>query len=383
MDWGSFLGTGRKALRNLAPIVPYEEAMIRVRAAGITTVEAYSKWQPRPPGMPFHPHRTYRRVWIGYGEFFGTGRRPRTTKVAFVAYAVASSFAQRAGITSRADYKAWDPKPPGVPHSPESVYEDEWQSWGSFLNTGRRPQRRLMTYLEAQHQAQSAGITSAQAYREWTKPEGMPSNPNRAYLNEWRGWGHFLGTKRSFRKTTLSYSEASSRARAAGIETAAQYSLIAATDPNLPRWPERVYGAEWRGWRGFLGTGGDKRRKNGRRTVFVSYAKASNWAKKNHITSAAAYFVASRPDGVPYDPVRAYETQWISWGEFLGTGRTAPQTEFLSFAAVRDIARAAGIKTSTEYRSWNPKPAGIPSNPNYAYPENWDGWPSFLGTKAA
>lgn len=89
----------------------------------------------------------------------------------------------------------------------------------------------------------------------------------------------------------------------------------------------------------------------------------------------------TRPSNIPSSPYTHKE--WVSWGDWLGTGR---DKIFLPFEDAREYVRGLGLKSSTEWKAWsksNSRPSDIPSNPNTTYTEwkdmaDWIGCPRFL-----
>ncbi len=100
------------------------------------------------------------------------------------------------------------------------------------------------------------------------------------------------------------------------------------------------------------------------------------------------------PKDIPADPSNVYAEEYISLGDFLGTGTVANiKKEFLSFEEARKYARKLKLKTNTEWRSYcngeisnKPiKPNNIPRNPDATYKrkdyqEKWANWSDFLGS---
>jgi hypothetical protein len=89
------------------------------------------------------------------------------------------------------------------------------------------------------------------------------------------------------------------------------------------------------------------------------------------------------PEGIPMAPDAAYKGDgWISWGDFLGTGkRRVAQT--VSFEKATEYARSLGCKSVKELHDYwkiHGRPQGIPRHPETAYRSaGWNGWSDFLG----
>ena len=61
--------------------------------------------------------------------------------------------------------------------------------------------KRSLPFEDAREFIQSECIGSRKQYTEWhktNKPKQIPRYPNRAYEEEWKGWNDFLGTNNSF-----------------------------------------------------------------------------------------------------------------------------------------------------------------------------------------
>jgi hypothetical protein len=92
------------------------------------------------------------------------------------------------------------------------------------------------------------------------------------------------------------------------------------------------------------------------------------------------------PSGLPkYPSKNSYGKDWISVGDFIGTGRIADQFKnFVSFKKAKEIIKKIKIKNSFEYNLMSKsgkRPLEIPSNPQKEYQnKGWKGWPDFLGT---
>jgi hypothetical protein len=72
---GDWLGTGTIANIN-RKYLDFETARAHVRALklkGYDEWDQYSKSGRKPPEIPYHPDRTYKQQWKGYGDWLGTG----------------------------------------------------------------------------------------------------------------------------------------------------------------------------------------------------------------------------------------------------------------------------------------------------------------------
>lgn len=153
----------------------------------------------------------------------------------------------------------------------------------------------------------------------------------------WVNWDVFLGTGRTppiARSRVLPYWQAQAAAREAGIRTHEQF-VAWTRSPGIPSRPAVVYAnSGWINWAEFLGT------------AWLPYAVVAAMARKARVSSRATHLQWDRPDGVPSNPELVYRGRgWVSWGEFLGTGRCKGwwQGNFIPYAEAKKRARAAGI----------------------------------------
>jgi hypothetical protein len=119
-----------------------------------------------------------------------------------------------------------------------------------------------------------------------------------------------------------------------------------------------------------------------RQTEFMSFTKARSLVRTQRLISVIEFKAWKRPMGMPSNPRSVYKTLgWISWGDFLGTRNTSPQTEFMSFAKARTLAQAQHFTSQVVFHAWK-KPMGMPSQPRSVYKTlGWINWFDFLGKK--
>jgi hypothetical protein len=97
-----------------------------------------------------------------------------------------------------------------------------------------------------------------------------------------------------------------------------------------------------------------------------------------------------KPDDIPAAPQRAYANRgWISWGDWLGTGRIASfKKQFDHFLKARAFVRGLRLQNQKEWFAYRAgmlkgkgkKPDHIPSNPNMTYiDKGWTNWADWLG----
>ena len=91
-----------------------------------------------------------------------------------------------------------------------------------------------------------------------------------------------------------------------------------------------------------------------------------------------------RPDDIPGNPARVYRSDWISLGDWLGTGTVASRLhQYRSFVEARTFVHTLGLKKTDDWRAYcqsGHKPDDIPANPNTVYKRDWQGTGDWLGT---
>jgi len=93
-----------------------------------------------------------------------------------------------------------------------------------------------------------------------------------------------------------------------------------------------------------------------------------------------------KPIDIPTNTYQIYNEEWISWGDFLGTGSIASQNRiFCSFIDARKYVQKLDLKNQKEWREYlikNKLPSKIPNDPASYYnkTKEWKGWGDFLGT---
>jgi hypothetical protein len=313
-SWGDFLGTNAQTPKRPRHYLSYEESSSLARSEGIKTPAEFLRWR-RPRGVPTKPHRFYEgKGWTSWEAFLGVPQRGyHLAAETLLTFDQCVRLVRAARLGSSKEFSRW-PRPPGVPARPHERYS-EWQGWPHFLGTDRTrptPPDKILLFPEVKKLARAAGIRTADEYRTWDRPDGVPSNPNVIYRSEWRGWKSFLGTKNFRRERFVTFSECRSLVRAAGIRTEAEFFAWGARPPNVPSSPAKFY-RQWRSWGLFLGT---STRTPVTRDTAMRYDELRAAARAAGIRTSADYFAWRRPSNAPAEPHRFYPN-WVSWDAFL------------------------------------------------------------------
>lgn len=162
---------------------------------------------------------------------------------------------------------------------------------------------------------------------------------------------------------------------------------------NIPYSPDTHFKSknEWISWGDFLGT--KKQQDNLKSLNYLSYNKAKKWIKDNliKINTIENWKQSVKenkiPEIIPNRPDRYYNNKnrgWISWGDFLGTGRISNKNiKFISYDESKKIIQSNNITCRQEWikNKIFLKNMNIPFDPNRVYKNNgWISWGDFFGT---
>lgn len=94
-----------------------------------------------------------------------------------------------------------------------------------------------------------------------------------------------------------------------------EYCKSGSRPKQLPLAPKVTYKNEWEGWGSWIGY-------NGRTKNFLNFEEARKIARTFNIRSFEDWVHFStkggRPINIPFMPKQIYESEWISWGDWLG-----------------------------------------------------------------
>ena len=379
---------------------PFAEAREFVRALKLKNQEEwrrYYKSTTRPSGIPTNPDKVYRTEWKGWGDFLGTGRIA-SQDMKFLSFDRAKEIVHSLGLKTQTEWKEYcksAKRPKDIPSNPGGTYRTEWKGWGDWLGTGSIADqyKTYRNFNAARSYIRSLGLKSQNEWREFVrsgkKPCDIPSNAPRTYKKEWKGMGDWLGTGTvaSYDKKFRSFSDARNFAHNTGLKSQSEWRKFCTSGErpaDIPSNPSDIYRNEWISWGDFLGTG----RVNFKDQEHRQFEKAKSFVRSLKLKSREEWlkYVTSgqKPSDIPADPYKLYKKEWISWGDFLGTGTIAPSDrQFIPFCAARDFVHGLKLNSMTEwirYCKSNQRPIAIPSNPNQVYEKDWISWGDWLGT---
>jgi very-short-patch-repair endonuclease len=210
----SYLSQGRLTVANgdLAQSenwLPFKSARRWARSLGLPSTTAYRKYVREhglPPGVPSAPEVVYETVWVDWNDFLGTNNE-RWRGRNWLAFEEARDWVAKSGIQTYADWNVAVKQkriPENIPRRPQNVYKNEWVSYPHWFgaNVVRGQRRAWRDFESARNWARHCGATCDREWRLLVKfgrvPRDIPTNPGKAYREQWRGLADWLGkdTKR-------------------------------------------------------------------------------------------------------------------------------------------------------------------------------------------
>lgn len=382
--------------------LPFEEAREYARnlgLAGSSEWRAFVKAKNIPSNIPKRPSNAYKNSgWVSIGDWLGTGRRRK----GYRNFDEAKKVAIALKFNTLGEWKnAYEKKliPNDIPKYPNQTYKDKgWISWGDFLGTGKVAShlKEYRKFQKAKDFVRTLGLKNTNDWKEYCNsgdlPDDIPRTPSQTYKDKgWNGMYDWLGKTEKGRKyeqrDLLPYNEAKKYAHSLKLKNWNAWRLHAKSGElpiKVPKDPKTAYQNKgWKNWGEWLGT----KSVSTHERIFLSFEESKKAIKKYGLQSQTEWrnFCKSnlRPDNLPVNPYKVYKDEWISWGDWLGTGKIANQNKhFLSFQEAKRFAITLGLRNEKDWRAWKKKgklPPNIPAKPEMIYKNNgWKGYVDFL-----
>lgn len=324
------------------------EAAEATRALGIRTHAQYRTRHREDSRLPSTPNHYYKVDWKSWYHFIG---KDKPLHYSTLAECIEVVF--RLGINNRTEYLARYKEDPCLPSNPNKAYANEWISWPQVF--GRVQPALYSNFAEAREAVHVLGIKSQLEYKILGKKDPrLPAAPHEFYKDEWQGFHHFVGKEKPEFYSTLS--EASDAVRALGIKNQSEYRVRRGEDPLLPSCPNEVYGSDWQGFHHFLGK---KKPEPFRTLVEVNEAVVAL-----RIKNVTEYRLRQREDPrLPTAPDELFKSEWESWLD------TCLPKNLSTLELLKHACKILQIKDSLQYRDERKKRKNLP-----AHPERLDGW---------
>lgn len=393
ISWGDFLGTGREADQyKTQHYLSYKDAKVYLSTLNFKSEEEFLNWCKTDKKPIFIPHKARRyyanRGWISMGDFLSNGN---THAKEWLPYEDAQKFVQSQNLCSQREYQSWcksDKRPLNIPTHPTETYIKEWTCWGDFL--GYKPKtshgEKIISFF-----LQSNNIDYK---RQYTFKDCRMTNPLpfdvAIFVNdklvaciEYQGVQHYLSVPYYGGDKALKENQIKDRIKREYCESNNIQLLIISYQQH-----DKIEDLTQQ----FLSTILNKSNLNifGRELIefnpdWLSFEDAKKSIKYLNLTQKqfVKLGVNGRPNGMPSFPPQAYKDKgWISWGDFLGTGRiqsAKARDVFVSFEECQQWMKNNNILSGEHWKIiCKQKPNFIPSHPDKIYKTQWSGWRAFL-----
>ena len=398
VSWEDFLSFDRKSVifkQCSEKWMPFEELKELVRLSQLTNRMEFKKWQIGCglENIPSCPEIVYKNLglWKGWNDFLGTVKR---VGIDFKSYEDAKIYLRQYAFTSFADYRKCHKNNShiNIPANPEQYYKKHgtWVSMSDYLSNGNVKNKTYCSYEDAKKVVSKIGLKNVVEYIQWwrsNRPQNIPRKPEKVYSTVWTCWGDFLGCETVIgnAKNYVSYIEANTRVQEMGFKTATEFKEWIKKERivDIPLTPNAFYKNEWISWPTFLGNSNvHKWDKNN----LLPFEELKNIVRFNHITSVKEYnewYKHNKIQGVPYQPQKQYQDEWVSWGDFLGIDYTTQsEREFYSYDECCRIIQELNISKKDDFFEFlkTNQDKKIPGNPVSKYQDEWVSWGDFLGT---
>ena len=371
--------------------------------------KSWSDWKAylltglKPYDIPSDPSNVYKGIgWISVGDWIGTNSIS-TNNRNYRNFIDARNYVHSLKLKNSAEWKQYiksNNRPLDIPSNPNRVYNNKgWISLGDWLGSYQSAtfQRKFRDFYEAREFVRSLNLIDGKEWKRYcksgSKPDDIPTNPNRTYKNQgWVSIGDWLGTfstadsKRYYRP----FEDARNYVRKLSLKSTKDwksYCTSGLKPEDIPTKPYRTY--EKSGWINmgdWLGV-----------EIIASYNKkylqfenAREFAQSLKLLNQKEWFIycksEEKPDYISSTPHTTYKNKgWVSYGDWLGTGRIANhKISFRKFNDARKYVHTLKLKTKDEWLRFvksEEKPNDVPSKPSASYKnKGWVSWGDWLGT---
>jgi hypothetical protein len=340
--------------------------------------KSYCKSGNKPDDVPSTPNQIYKKEWVGWGDWLGTGVIAYQNRN-YLSYEKARDFVHKLKIQNTSQWREYcksGNKPDNIPNNPWITYKNKgWISMGDWLGTGVIATYNIeyLVFTKARTFTRKLKLKDGKEWREYcksgNKPDNIPNNPWNTYKDKgWDGIPDWLGNKNlsNTRRNFLSFKDAKKFVHTLKIKSKKDwygYTKLKKFPKNIPKNPSDTYKDKgWDGWGDWLGT----RVIAYQNRNYLSYEKARDFVHKLNIKNVSGWKIFSiskhKPDNIPANPVNTYKKQgtWISWGDWLGTGVISNQDmEYLSAKEAKPVLQKLfkefDIKNGRDWRRFAPK----------------------------
>mgnify|MGYP000114816493 FL=1 len=338
ISWNDFLGSNTIS-NHQKSFIEFDKAKELISSYNLRSLNDWNdfcKAGKKPINIPRNPAQYYfKKGWKGWHDFLSVPSDYKKLNEKYLNFEEAKTYVHTLNLKRHDDWIKFckdGKKPHNIPANPGSVYKNlGWKNMGDWLGTGRlgTKNRLYWPFTKSRSYVHKLKLKNEGEWRTYTKsgklPVDIPNTPHKIYINEWMGFGDWLGTG------------------------------------NIAPHQKK----------------------------FMTYFEAKKFLSKFKLRTQNEFRVfcqsPNRPPDLPTNPNSAYKNSgWISFGEFLGTGTVAPGLqEYLDFPVTKKAVKALRLSSRSEWEEYcksGKKPKNIPASPQHVYKnKGWKGWPDFLG----
>ena len=270
-NMGDWIGTGFISTKQ-REYLDFESARKYVRLLKLKNTDEwrnYCKSILRPLEIPTNPHTIYKNNgWKSLGDWIGSGSIASKDSN-YYSFEQSREFIRALNLKNQIEwrnYRKSDLRPNYIPSNPNVVYKNKgWVSLGDWLGNLNQA-NHLKIHIDFDKAREFARSLKLNNQKEWQiyarsddKPKDIPSSPEKVYINEFGGYGDWLGTMSisNIKKEFLDYESAKyiiSKLNLSSAKDFRKFSKDKKIPLNIPSSPERTYKDKgWKDWADFLG----------------------------------------------------------------------------------------------------------------------------------
>ncbi len=315
----------------------------------------FTKSDEFPQDIPKRPEGTYKdQGWQGYSDWLGNGHGKFIIKgKGRMSFSEAKKFTRNLNLNGLNGWIAYcksGKRPAEIPASPHTSYKREgWKGYGDWTGTGRERSISFLSFMDAKTFVHNQNLQNQTEWNSYSKskkrPSNIPSQPDRTYKEEWKGWGDWL------HESSLPFRE--------DFDLKSNCRITYSLDQAI----------------------------NEIKTKYLPYEEAKHYIQRFDLKGQKEWFEFAksdiRPKFIPNAPYQYYK-EWSSFSDWLGTERVRP-TVFCSFEKARKYVHSLGLKSQigwVKFAQSGKKPEDIPAKPSkfYIQTSEWTNWNDWLGT---
>ncbi|GHP00814.1 hypothetical protein KSF_108610 [Reticulibacter mediterranei] len=398
IGWGDWLGNGELA-KNHRIFQSFQQARAFVHTLCLRNRKewnAYCRSGNKPADIPAVPSHVYGDAFVSMGDWLGSGTVAPQNKT-WRPFAQARSFVHTLGLQNSKEWSTYcrsGNKPADIPAAPSHVYGDAFVSMGDWLGNGMiaHQNKTWRPFAQARSFVRTLGLRNKKEWKAYccsgNKPEDIPSAPDQVYGDAFVSMGDWVGTDfvASSKRVYRSFLEARAFVRTLGLASGREWSMYCRSGnkpEDIPATPRKAYQTDFVSMGDWLGTHTVASQYKMYRPFQEARAFVHTLELRDEKEWSTYCRSGNKPEDIPATPRKAYQTDFISIGDWLGTHTIATfKRSYRCFQEARDYVRALRLTGNEAWRAYcqsGQKPADIPSHPDRTYQSDFKGWGDWLG----